>query len=485
MFLRHALTCFLLTLFVTSLAVAAPPEKKIPVTTASTEALQSFREGQLLVDNLRLTDALPHFEKALSLDPDFALAHLYAAQSATNAKTFFEHMDRAAQLATNASRGEQLWITGARAGAYGDAASQRTLFKELAAAFPGDERALTLLGLSYFAQQEWQEAVTFLKKATTVNPDFAPAYNQLGYAYRFLNRYAEAEKTFSRYTQLIPDDPNPYDSYAELLLKMGRFDDAILQYRKALSANAQFANSFAGIAAALAYQGNYEEATKETEKALASARNDGERRAAMFTMAVISMDAGQGERALEWIGKQYDVAHAINDAAAMAGDLVLKGNVHLNAGNAEEALKCYQGALDLISHADLAPQVKENASLIYHYNAGRAAVVRGDLPTAEAEAGKLLTGAEAKNNANQVRLAHEVAGMIALARKEFAKAAEELSRANQQDPANLYRLAQALQGQGKTSEARKAAEQAARFNALPAMNYAFVRVKAERLLSTL
>ena len=253
------------------------------------------------------------------------------------------------------------------------------VFLELAAGYPGDERALTLLGISYFGQQEWTDAIHWLTKATAVNPGFAPAYNQLGYAYRFVDRFEEAEKTFAAYTRLIPDDPNPYDSYGELLLKMGRFDDAVVQYRKALAMNPRFANSFAGISAALMYQGKHKEALGEMEHALELSRNDGERRAAFFTMAVIAMDAGKADRALVYVDKQYAVAETIRDHAAMAGDLVLQGNILLDSGKGGEAQERYDRALELIGKANLAAEVKDNAALIYHYNAGRAAVVSGDL----------------------------------------------------------------------------------------------------------
>ena len=466
-------------------AAAGDAGGKIPVSSTSPEALASFREGQTLVDNLRLTDAIPHFEKAIAADPEFALAHLYAAQTATNAKTFFAEMDKAARLSEYVSRGEQLWIKGTRAGATGDAAGQRALYQELATLYPEDERALTLLGISYFAQQEWTDAVHWLSKATTVNPGFAPAYNQLGYAYRFINRFDDAEKTFAKYTELIPNDPNPYDSYGELLLRMGKFDDAVVQYRKALGVNSRFANSFAGIAAARMYQGRHTDAFREMEQALAVARNDGERRGAYFAMAVIAMDQGNTEQALEHIRKQYAVAEAITDVAAMAGDLVLEGNVLINARKGKEARDRYDRALALIRESALAADVKENAALVYHYNAGRAAVVSGDLAAADAEAEKLLKGAEAKKNQNQIRLGHELAGTIALARKDFDRAVDELLQANQQDASNAYRLALAYQGGAKKDEARDAARRAAEFRSLPAMNYAFIRTRAEKLLSTL
>ena len=473
----------LLALSISSLT--ADSGGKIPVTSSSKEALAEFIEGQTLVDNLRLTDAIPHFQKAVQIDPGFALGYLYLAQSAPTAKDFFAALDKAAALASHASKGEQLWIKGFKAGAYGDPSGQRKSFEELVQTFPGDERAQTLLGTSFFGQQDYVKAIEHLKKAVDMKPDFAPAYNQLGYAYRFVNQYSEAEKTFKRYTELLPDDPNPYDSYAELLLKMGRFDEAIAQYRKALSINPFFANSFTGIAAALMYENKHEEARAELQKAYTVARNDGEKRASLFCRAVAYVDEGNSSLALKELEQQKAVAMNINDAAAMGGDEVAMGNILLQTGKADEALAKYNEGLALITKANLAKEVKENATLISHYNAARAYVVKGDLATAKAEGEKLRAGATAKKNQNQIRLAHEVAGTIALAAKEYSKAIEELKQANQQDPNVLYHLALAYQATGNASEARKYCIGAARFNGLPALNIAFVRQKAEKLLATL
>ena len=463
----------------------AAPGGKIPVTASSKEALAYFIDGRTLVDNLRLTDAIPYFEKALGKDPRFALAHFYLAQTAPTAREFFSHLEKAVELAEQASMGEQLWIKGFKAGAYADPVAQRKLYQELVTMFPDDERAQTLLGIAYFGQQEYAQAVQHLKKATDIAPDFAPAYNQLGYAYRFLNQYPEAEQTFKRYTELLPGDPNPYDSYAELLLKLGRFEESIAQYRKALGINSRFANSLAGIGAALMYQDKHAEARAELQKAYDIARNDGEKRAALFGLAVTYMDEGNADLARKEIEKQYAIAEKGKDAAAMAGDLAAMANILLHNGNAEEARSSFEKSVTLIKNSDLAKEVKENAALINHYNLARVAVVKEDLATAKAETEKLRQGVEAKKNKNQIRLVHELAGMIALARKEYSRAIEELRQANLQDPQNLYRLALAYQGSGRKDDARSFCTQAAKFNVLPALNYAFIRKKAETLLMTI
>jgi hypothetical protein len=58
---------------------------------------------------------------------------------------------------------------------------------------------------------------------------------------------------------------------------------------------------------------------------------------------------------------------------------------------------------------------------------------------------------------------------------------KELEQANQQDPRNPYRLGQAYQAKGAGAQAQKLFAEAAGFNSLPALNYAFVRAKAQKM----
>jgi tetratricopeptide (TPR) repeat protein len=462
-------------------SAVASPAGKIPITTDSREALAQFVDGRTLVDNLRLTDAIPYFQKALEKDAGFALAHLYLAQSAPTAKVFFAELSKADETSGHASRGEQLWIKAFKAASYADPSTAQKLYQELVSVFPDDERAQTLLGTSHFGQQEYAQAVEHLK----ISPDFAPAYNQLGYAYRFLNQYDDAEKTFKRYTELLPTDPNPFDSYAELLLKMGRFDESIAQYEKALAVDSKFANSFAGVAACLMYQNKHDEALAELQKAYDNARNDGEKRAALFSRGVVYQDEGKPDLALGEIEKEHAIAEETNDPGSMSADIGLMANILLHQGKADEALARFNTSLSLIEKSTLAKEVKENAGLIHHYNAARVSLAKGDIAAAKSETDTFRKGVESRKNKNQIRLGHELSGMIAFHQKDYGKAIDELKQANQQDPNILYHLALAFQEEGKGDEAKKYATWAAKYNVLPLMNYAYVRMKAEKLLAAL
>ncbi len=56
-----------------------PGGDKIPITTSSEAAKKEFLAGRELADNLKATDAIAHFDKALELDPNFASAELARA----------------------------------------------------------------------------------------------------------------------------------------------------------------------------------------------------------------------------------------------------------------------------------------------------------------------------------------------------------------------------------------------------------------------
>jgi hypothetical protein len=78
----------------------------------------------------------------------------------------------------------------------------------------------------------------------------------------------------------------------------------------------------------------------------------------------------------------------------------------------------------------------------------------------------------------QVRQAHELAGIIALAEKNWDAAVAELEKSNLQNPYNLYRLCQAYEARGDSAKAKDFCTRAAHFNSLPNLQYAFVRTKA-------
>ncbi len=468
--------------FFSSLDCTKKDNGKIPITTSSKEALEFYLQGRDLSERLQAKESLQYFEKAVAADTNFAMAYWNMAFVVPNAKDFFINLNKAVALADKVSEGERLWILGSQAGVNGVPMKQREDYQKLVQEFPNDERAHNLLGNHYFGLQEWETAIAEYIIATEINPDFSQPYNQLGYAYRFLEQYDKAEGAFKKYIELIPDDPNPYDSYAELLMKTGKFNESIESYQKALTINPNFVASHIGIATDLNFLGQYEDAREQIYKLYYMARDEGERNAALFAMAVSYTDEGNLEKALEEINKLYAANEKINDAAAMAGNLNTMGNILLEMGKSKEANEKFMQAVDIVSKSNLSQAVKDNVTRGGIFNIARTALKEGDINTAKAKAEDYRQQVEAMNNPNFMRLAHQLTGMIALNEKDYNPAIEELQQANLQNPYNLYRMALAYEGTGDKEKSQEYLKKAANFNGLNNLNYAFIRTKAKKML---
>jgi len=458
---------------------------KIPVTTVSEEGKTEFLAGRDLFEKLEQRESLTYFENAISKDNEFAMAYYYHALSNPTTKGFFEDLKNAVAFKDKSSQGEKLIILALQAAVDGNQQRQEDYLTQLVDLYPNDERAHGQLGQFYFGQQNYQKAVEHLTKATEINQGFSSSYNVLGYSYRNLGNYDEAEKSFVKYIELIPNDPNPYDSYAELLMKLGRYDESIVQYKKALSMDPDFFASHMGVSNNYIYMGEFEKAKENCEACYNIAKNDGERRFALLTLAVANVYEGNTDNAIDLMIKRYGLANAIGDPGAMATDLAIMGNILFEAGRYEDARDKYIESLAATESSNLSDEVKDNARRITLYRQGRILLMTGNVEEAKTNAMEFNKQANDANNTGQIWLSHDLNGMIALNEKDYKKAQDEFMNASQQNPYTFYKLALAYAGDDNKEEAKRYAEMSANFNALTSMNQAFVQKKAEDMLATL
>jgi tetratricopeptide (TPR) repeat protein len=425
-------------------------------------------------------DSIPHFEKAILLDPDFAIAELARANSAVrDPKGVFEHINKAVSLADNVSEGERLLILATEAQVKGDPGKWKTYLEKLVGAYPNDERAQYELATYYLATQQYQVAIEHYKKITALAPGFAPSYEALGYSYQQQGNYAEAALAYKKYTELIPDSPDPYDSYAELLLKMGKFEESIVQYRRALSINPHFESSRYGISADEMYLGRPDKAQAVLQEMADKAENESDRRAAYFGMAVLDCDGGKFDHALKAVNKMYVLSVERKDPTAIALVLQLQGWIMVEMENYDGAKRKFDSALQSIATSSLPQEVKDNWTLRHHYDLAGLAIAQKEYVVARAHAVELRQGADHTKDPGELQQAHELAGRIALDEKHYDDTIAELQQANLNDARNLYWLGFAYDGKGDTTKAREFFTKAAAFNSLPSIYYSFIRTKAQ------
>jgi tetratricopeptide (TPR) repeat protein len=483
--MKYLIRVFIVILIVVGMAPlnlvsAADQAGKMPITTSSEQAKTAYLHGRDLAEKLKGQESIQYFQKAVQADPNFAIAYLNLAFVQPSAQGFFDDLAKAVKLSNQCSSTEKLWIQASDAGSKALPQKQQEYLQQLVTALPQDERAHQLLGTFYFGQQQYDKAVQELQKAVAINANFSPAYNMLGYSYRFLQQYDQSAEAFKKYIQLIPDDPNPYDSYAELLMKIGKFDESIQNYRKALEIDPNFVNSYVAIATNLNYLGKNADARKELQTLYSAARNDGERRLALFGMTLSYLDEGNYQKALEEQNKMLEIARKGNDSANITGDLNTIGIILLENGRPVEAQAKFDEAARVTANSNLSEDVKKNTANNYLFLSARAALASDDLKKAQALASQYAEQILSKNNRFLTFTSHLLHGMIALKEKNYDLAIKELDQSNLQDPYNLYRLGLAYQGKGDQARAKEYFERAANFNGLNNLNYAFIRLKVKK-----
>jgi tetratricopeptide (TPR) repeat protein len=453
----------------------AESPKKIALTTSSTEAQAAYLKARDLVENLRTTEARPLLDEAIRKDPNFAMAHLLRAQTATSSSEAIEDLKAAVAAAGEATDGEQLLIRAQEAYANGDNKMRGEYLAKLVAAYPGDERAHWFLGLYHYGLQQHDAAITELQKAAQLAPGYAPAYNNLGYAFMEAQKDQDAEAAFRKYVELIPNEPNPHDSLAELLLRMGRFQESIESYQKALLLDAGFLSAYRGIAASLMYQEKHREAMEQLQKGLDAARNDGERQEMLRAMAVLEVDEGRLSPGLSMLSKESALAEKAGDKAAMAGVASARGELLLDAGKPEEAKTEFTKSLDLTQQSTLQEGRKKNVELAHHGALALVAAAKKDFEGAAKEADIMRAGFDSLGNPNLMRYAHQVQGIIALRRADYNEAISQLNQADISSPYTIFQLARAYAGKKDMDSAKTYYQKVAKAYPLPDLQYAMVR----------
>ena len=452
---------------------------KIPVTTASSMALNEFQQGMSFSNKQQRVKAVEHFHLALAQDPEFAMAWLQLAFVSPGTDLFMAALDSARKHAAHTSEGEQLIIKAAYKGFTANSIEQEVILKKLVSQFPGDEQAHLLLGNYYFGLQQYHKAIESYTSAAKVNNDLAILHNQLGYSQRALGNYGEAEKAFKFYIKLNSDNPNAYDSYAELLMEMGRFKESIEFYAMALERDSYFVASYVGIACNYGFLGEPAKALEQLELLKSIAQNDNDTRRAIFTEALTHVCSGKIEKALESMESSLEIDELRQDVGNIANDLLILGNLYLELDSPAEALARFNQSMRIINASNLPEAVKDNAYTTHLYNISRVFSAKGEFGKAEETAELFERKVNMSGNPLRIQLSSQLKGILALEQNQFQKAIDQLEQANQLNPYNLYRIGKAYQGLERHENAATYLLRAEELNVLNSMDQAIVLSKTK------
>ncbi len=315
----------------------------VEATTGSMEAYKYYLKGRDEFHKLYYEDARKSLEKAVTLDPDFAMAYFLLA--ATNMalgdiQACIEPLEKAKALAHKVTERERLYIEALYVWVKERNQEVRDrIFQEIIQKYPKEKLVHYWRGVFCRQTNRFEMAIEDQNKVLELDPDFGNAHNELGYIYLDLRNFDKAVEHFQKYASMNPKDANPLDSLGEAYFFMGRLDEAIAKYKEALAVKPDFLTSNYCIAYISALKENPAEAMAWLEKFIAEAPNAGLKGAGAAFKGFYQCWLGSLDKGLNTLKDAEEMLGSVGDNASIAALNVSKGFLNLYKGEFDLARK--------------------------------------------------------------------------------------------------------------------------------------------------
>jgi len=173
-------------------------------TTSSLEALKAFTLADQLHSQLEDVQAMPLYERAIELDPNFALAHLRLAVVAGNTLQFTlwtKETAKAFELRDRTSEYERLYITAYYYLQTGDIEKSTQGWELMKQTYPRDSVSRTNVAVDYGFLGQFEKAVENCLEAIRLDPDTLNCYTGGAGYYRVLGKMDNADALLTQAQQ--------------------------------------------------------------------------------------------------------------------------------------------------------------------------------------------------------------------------------------------------------------------------------------------
>jgi serine/threonine protein kinase/tetratricopeptide (TPR) repeat protein len=298
------------------------------ITTPSLEALKMCSVAFRTMNTKSQAEAIPFFQRALELDPNFAAAYVGLGATYSNmgeSGLATQYIRKAYELPHDRlSPRERFYITAhyydTVTGEF-DKAGQT--YKLWAQDYPRDYGAHVNLGVVYSILGENDKALAEELETTRVNPDLGIAWSNLIQTYAYLNRLNDAKKAYEQaVSRKLDGDSAHVNRYGVAFLEG---DPAEMQHQLAWGTGRAGIEDFffSYESDTHAYYGRLAQARVTTEKAVDSAHRNGEKETAaqwQLNGALREAEFGNSDRARQQVASAQALASArdIKILAALA-----------------------------------------------------------------------------------------------------------------------------------------------------------------------
>ena len=269
-----------------------------------TNNLDAYRYYSLALEQsqmFQLHEAIALLEKAIALDPQFAMAHarigyVYAVRMGQGEKAR-PYLEKALSLADRLSEKDKLFITAWQATAARNPTRAIEVYRDLIARYPLETEAYQRLNHVLQTQDRNEEALQVIRQGLLTDPEWKSLYNQLGSVSMWLGRNEEALAAYQRYIELAPNDPNAWDSLAAFHQWIGQYAEAEAAYNHALALNPESGVAIIHLGNLRFQQGRYRAALEQYRRYSQIARDDLQRARGFWYSAWVYLAQGDLARA--------------------------------------------------------------------------------------------------------------------------------------------------------------------------------------------
>jgi eukaryotic-like serine/threonine-protein kinase len=228
-----------------------------------------------------LDNAIQVFERALALDPNYALAYAglgdayWKKYGSTKELSWIDKSRTACQQASRldakmSSAYVCLGTLASGTGNYRDATQQ---FERAAESEPTSDSAFRGLADAYEHLSKLNEAEKTYRRAIELRPHYWAGYNWLGVFYYRQARFQEAAVTFSQVVALAPDSFLGYSNLGAAYVEQGRYAEAIAALERSIAIR-PYDYGYTNLGNAYFFLRRYEEADRAYEQATKLSEKD-------------------------------------------------------------------------------------------------------------------------------------------------------------------------------------------------------------------
>jgi len=394
------------------------------ITTKSPKAFKYFSEGVMLFNQVRYRASIPLLERAIRIDPEFAMAYRKLGTAYGNlglAPQERENMERAMELKDRLSDKERFIIEGSY---YYD--SENTYDKALEAyekvleLYPDDTTANHNIAIIFDDLEQWEKAIPYYKKAGS---EFVATYTALASCYRAIGEDDKAKEVLDYYLENIGESTVILRGLATHYQHLGEYDLAFSEVERALYIDPDSIGNISALARAYRYQEDLKKA-ENTYWKLMEFTEPGAGYLAANGLCSLDLVWGKYARAESWLNSGITSARQLKVKWAESELHRKLAYIHRQTGHLEKAVKECDQAWESAVQAD-ALYLQRSAM----HMKGLVQLANHSIAEAQKTAERLKELIEAGMHKKSIRLYYHLMSQIEIERGNYSKAINLIQQA--------------------------------------------------------